>query len=504
MHFLAHTQLDTENFARTLSLWIRPGFVILLNGELGSGKSTFARAMIKELAAGVGEFDIPSPTFSLVQTYDTTRIPVAHVDLYRLNSPQEALELGLDELIQTHAVLVEWPKEIVEHISDHMLILTFSGSGDAREIAISATGAWQQALSRNTQIVRFLKTSGHENVARRFLDGDASSRRYEKIEILPTPVILMDMPQRSDGPAIKNGKPYSAIAHLAEGLNAVVAINDQLCDFDYSAPRVLSCDMEQGLALIEDLGPNVYGSLMRAGQDMTEPMHMAVGVLADMAARDWPTALQNRDGKIYYMPPYDEQAQLVEVDLLPAWFHAHIHYSPAPDHLHASFEHLWKEVLPLTLPARSHWVLRDFHSPNLIWIPDRQGLKRVGVIDTQDALLGHPAYDLASLLQDARVDIDFVFADQLYAHYVSLRHAQGPFDEAEFSQAYAILGAQRATKILGIFARLNMRDGKPQYLHHMPRVSRYLARNLQHPALAKLKTWYETYLPDALMIGKRA
>ena len=116
--------------------------------------------------------------------------------------------------------------------------------------------------------------------------------------------------------------------------------------------------------------------------------------------------------------------------------------------------------------------------------------------------MGNPAYDLASMLQDARTDIDFTFADRLYAHYVSLRHANGLFDEIEFARTYAILGAQRATKILGIFARLNMRDGKPQYLQHMPRVSHYLARGLQHPALAGVKAWFEAHMPAALEIGK--
>ena len=101
-----------------------------------------------------------------------------------------------------------------------------------------------------------------------------------------------------------------------------------------------------------------------------------------------------------------------------------------------------------------------------------------------------------------RTDIDFAFADRLYAHYVSLRRAQGPFDATEFGRAYAILGAQRATKILGIFARLNSRDGKPQYLQHMPRVSRYLAHGLEHPVLAGVKAWYERHMPAALDIGK--
>jgi len=141
------------------------------------------------------------------------------------------------------------------------------------------------------------------------------------------------------------------------------------------------------------------------------------------------------------------------------------------------------------------WTLRDYHSPNLLWLPERKGLRRVGIIDTQDCVMGHPAYDLVSMLQDARVDIDFNRADELFDHYCGLRAAQGQFDAREFSRAFAILGAQRATKILGIFARLFKRDGKPIYLNHIPRVARYLKRNLEHADLAVLKSWYDRNLP---------
>jgi N-acetylmuramate 1-kinase len=147
-------------------------------------------------------------------------------------------------------------------------------------------------------------------------------------------------------------------------------------------------------------------------------------------------------------------------------------------------------------------VLRDYHSPNLLWLPERKGMARVGLIDTQDCLLGHPAYDLASMLQDARVDIEFGFADELYEHYCDLRRKQGAFDRAEFDIAYSILGAQRATKILGIFARLSKRDGKHGYLRHVPRVSRYLERDLAHPRLSKLKAWFDRHLPAAAREGR--
>ena len=148
------------------------------------------------------------------------------------------------------------------------------------------------------------------------------------------------------------------------------------------------------------------------------------------------------------------------------------------------------------LSEQTVWTLRDFHSPNLLWLAAREGIAKVGVLDFQDCVLGHPAYDVVSLLQDARVDVLEEEEVNLLAYYASLRREGGAsFDIAGFLRAYAILGAQRATKILGIFARLDERDHKPQYLAHMPRVENYLGRNLRHPALAELKYWYEENLP---------
>ena len=142
------------------------------------------------------------------------------------------------------------------------------------------------------------------------------------------------------------------------------------------------------------------------------------------------------------------------------------------------------------------WVMRDYHSPNLIWLDENQGNARVGIIDTQDAVMGSPAYDLVSLLQDARLDVAAAVEQEMLAHYASCRLAgNASFDDAAFRASYAILGAQRAAKILGIFARLSKRDGKHGYLRHIPRVSALLERNLQHPALTELKAWFDQYLP---------
>jgi aminoglycoside/choline kinase family phosphotransferase len=146
--------------------------------------------------------------------------------------------------------------------------------------------------------------------------------------------------------------------------------------------------------------------------------------------------------------------------------------------------------------AASTWVLRDFHSPNLLWMPAREGLAQIGLLDFQDAVMGPAAYDVASLLQDARVDVPEMMEIALLARYTRARLKADPaFDVPGFARLYAMLAAQRASKILGIFARLDSRDGKPQYLRHMPRVSRYLQRALAHPALEALNAWYRSHVP---------
>jgi aminoglycoside/choline kinase family phosphotransferase len=162
----------------------------------------------------------------------------------------------------------------------------------------------------------------------------------------------------------------------------------------------------------------------------------------------------------------------------------------------ADFVNIWTEALAEVVAAPPTWTLRDYHSPNLLWLEDREGTARVGLLDFQDAVLGPPAYDVASLLQDARITVEPDLELRLVSLFARERKAaDAAFDVAAFARAYAIMGAHRATKVLGIFARLDKRDGKPQYLRHLPRIEAYLARNLAHPVLSKLKSWYQTHVP---------
>jgi N-acetylmuramate 1-kinase len=486
---------STESLAQELALWARPGQCILLSGELGSGKSTFARAFVRALANDDQDFDIPSPTFSIIQPYEQTRVPVAHIDLYRLNLPAEVEELGLGELLEGHVLLVEWPEKFPKNISRDCLDIKISGTGQNRVLTVEASGGWKALLTRNGRINSFIETSTLRGGKRSFLEGDASSRRYESVTAGQSTALLMDMPRRPDGPIVRDNKTYSAIAHLAESIGSVVGINDYLFKLGFSAPEIYDLDLESGLAIIESLGAQVYGKMLLRGDDMREPMMAAVDVLVDIANRKWPAIVPVRERAEHRIAKYDPSAMMIEVDLLPSWYWPHAKNSKLPDDIRAEFASTWKTLIAKLETGHPVWTLRDYHSPNLLWMPERVGVRRVGLIDTQDCVMGNPAYDLVSLLQDARVDIDFRFADDLFEYYCGLRSTTGNFNRDGFTEDFAVLGAQRATKILGIFARLFKRDGKPAYLKHIPRVSRYLARNLAHPALAQLKDWHDRYLP---------
>ena len=153
--------------------------------------------------------------------------------------------------------------------------------------------------------------------------------------------------------------------------------------------------------------------------------------------------------------------------------------------MRAEFVAMWRDLLSKPAAAARTWVLRDFHSPNLIWLAERAGIAKVGIIDFQDTVLGPAAYDLVSLLQDARIDVPEQLELALLTRYIKARRAADEsFDPAGFAELYAIMSAQRNTRLLGTFARLNRRDGKPQYLRHQPRIWTYLSRSLAHPALA--------------------
>jgi tRNA threonylcarbamoyl adenosine modification protein YjeE len=490
--------------AELLALHARPGDTIALSGELGAGKTTFARAFVRALL-GDPEAEVPSPTFTLVQTYDAARFPVAHFDLYRLSSGEEVAELGLDEALTRGVVVVEWPERAWHALPASRLEIRLEdgSSPELRNLKLVAHGGWSSKLARLEQVLCFCAEHVGAEALRRarvtYLQGDASPRAYARIARDQSTLVLMDAPRMPDGPPIRDGLPYSRIAHLAEDVRPFVAVARALTQRGLAAPHIEALDMDAGLLLLEDLGDQTFGRALEAGYAQAELWRTAVDALVSLRRSGPPGPLALPTGEVHALPHYDRQALSIETELLLDWYWPALNGAPAPATAWTEFRALWNAEFDILLELPKGWILRDYHSPNLMWRPQRQGIGRVGILDFQDALSGPWAFDLVSLLQDARVDVPAELEAELFDYYCRQVAAIEPdFDRTSFAHAYSVLGAQRNTKILGIFARLAKRDGKPAYLHHIPRIWRYLERDLSQPSLAALRDWYDRNFPTTM------
>lgn len=309
----------------------------------------------------------------------------------------------------------------------------------------------------------FLQSTGWRNAARRHLAGDASDRRYDRLSMAGNTAVLMDAPPgKGDDPAIF----MSVAAHLA-GLGL-------------SAPRIIALDLIHGFLLLEDLGDGLYAREITRDPALEAPLYAAAtDVLIHLQAAAPAPALPN-------LAPADwAHAARFALD----WYR----FSITGDRANGSaFVSCLTDLISTHANGPRVMILRDYHAENLLWLPDRMGLARVGLLDFQLAQLGQPGYDLVSLLQDARRDVSSTTEQQMCARMCA---AYG-VDAAAFQASYAVLGAQRSLRILGIFARLCLLDGKPQYLPLIPRVWGQLQRNLAHPALAPLAAICANLLPE--------
>jgi N-acetylmuramate 1-kinase len=313
---------------------------------------------------------------------------------------------------------------------------------------------------RAAQIEAFLRAAGFACARREPLAGDASLRRYGRLHDGPRPAVLMDAP-----PGVIDVRPFLAIAAWLRGRG-------------WSAPEVLAADPAAGLVLLEDLGDRLFTRAIADDPALEEALYAAAADLLVAIQRAEPPA---------DLPPYDDAWLLREAALLTEWSAPDLNECARADYLDS-----WRAVLPQARVGAEALVYVDYHADNLLWLPERVGLARVGLLDFQDARLGPPAYDLASLLMDARRDVAPELAARMIARFLA---ARPELDPDAFAAAYAILGAQRNAKILGLFTRLARRDGKPRYLAPLPRVRAHLAAGLAHPALEPVRAWFERHLP---------
>lgn len=355
-------------------------------------------------------------------------------------------------------------------------------------------------MNREERMRAFLAASGWGDAQVTPLPGDASTRSYARLADGARRALLMNQPQGAESPAAppdasaeqRRALGYNAVARLAGAdVGRFAAVAQHLRDAGLSAPDVYACDAAQGFMLLEDLGDGLFADVAAAGGDERALYRNAMEVLAQLHTQPLPEAM---GGKPLFA--YDETALLAEVDLLTEWYFPHaLGRAATPDEI-AEHRALWRAALAPVLAAPKVFVHRDYHAQNLLWLPERTGPQRTGLIDFQDAVAGSRAYDLVSLLEDARRDVAPEVAQAAVAHYLEMMAAQGArLEEDAFRAEMAAIAAQRNAKIAGIFARLFRRDGKARYLAHLPRVWGHLARDLAHPSLAPLRAWYDRTIP---------
>ena len=480
----------TERLGEDLARALRRGDVLALSGEIGAGKSTLARALIRAMADDA-ELEVPSPTFTLVQAY-ATRIPVSHFDLYRLTDPGEARELGLDEAMETGICLIEWPERAGALLPDSAITLTLTEQGQGRAAVISGPAEAMDRIHRTIAIRSFLQEHHLGAARRRWFQGDASTRAFELVKDGEGPgLVLMDHPEKPDLSPVVNGRSYRQTARITWTVTPFIAVANALRQHGFAAPKIVAQNRESGLLLMENLGD---GKITGAdGAPIAARYRAAAELLAELHLTKIPRGLSLGAGETYELPPYDRDALMIEARLMLDWYVPKKLGRAASEAEAQRFESLWDELITQLARAETGMILRDYHSPNVIWREDRQGKDRIGLVDIQDALYGPLSYDVSSLAQDARVSIPPELEALVLRAYMDARAAAGQFDEAGFRLSYAITALQRATKILGIFVRLHQRDGKPDYLKHLPRIENYVRGAIRHPALAKLADFYSSF-----------
>lgn len=326
--------------------------------------------------------------------------------------------------------------------------------------------------SSNPKYMPFLEKHGWKEKEISFLAGDASHRRYYRLGSEEgSHVLLMDAP-----PPMENIENFIQIDRI-------------LWDMGFSVPEILATDMDQGLALIEDFGDHTYTRILEDKKKYDPLYETAVDVLISLHKKFDPSLHAN-------LRPYTLEEYMREANLFIEWYYPKIFKEDLSDAGRKAWVHCWEDALKVALTSQKTLVLRDYHIDNLLWLKNRKGIQRCGLLDFQDALVGSTTYDLVSLLEDARHDVPKEIQNRMITRYLDAFPKLGHDD---FFKEYYTVGAQRNTKIIGIFSRLAFRDGKRKYLVCIPRLWKWLENDLAHPHLKSVKEWFDYYVPQ----GKR-
>ena len=356
-------------------------------------------------------------------------------------------------------------------------------------------------VERDALKAAFLSSAGLGEARRAPLAGDASTRAYERLYLADgSRRIFMDQPPVESAscppdadPETRRALGYNALARLAAGrVDAFVAVAGWLNRAGLSAPRIEAFDVGQGLAIMEDLGDDLFGVLIAGGADEVPLYEAAVEALVHMQSTPVPDRLGAEAGLDWPILTYDALALQTAADLLPDWLPALRPQVRIDAAARADWEALWRPILQRGEAGASVFSHRDYHVENLIWLPQREGPARVGMVDFQDAVLAHPAWDLSMLLHDARRDVSPTLSEAMLERYLD---SAGRMDDPQFVPDFRALGALNISRIIGVFARLVVRDGRPRYEAFLPRMWGYLDACLADPGLSDLRDWLDACVP---------
>ena len=356
---------------------------------------------------------------------------------------------------------------------------------------------------REQQRLDFLRTAGLAEAVRAPLPGDASTRRYER---LTTPsglsLMLMDQAPAAESPPAdpswtperRKAEGWNAVARLSAGrIEAFAAVAAHLKSIGLSAPEIVAVDAAAGLAVLEDFGDDLFARVIEAGTPEAPLYLAAVEALATLHDAPAPAVLAGPAGD-WPLLTYDETALQGGADLFVEWMPKLDPSLTFDRAAHEAWRAAWAPITARGAAGATVMAHRDYHAENLIRLPNRSGAGLVGLIDFQDAVRAHPAWDLHSLLQDARRDVSPDLEARALEHYFNLRPDT---DREAFRRDYAGLAALNEARILGIFARLIVRDGKPRYRAFMSRMWVHLNANLKAPGLEDVALWFDTHVPEA-------
>lgn len=470
----------TEQLAADIAPYLLPSDVIGLQGYLGAGKSHFARALIRAL--GSKQKHLPSPTFTLIQVYDDTRMPVAHTDFYRLSAPEEADELNLEPFLKHGLTLIEWPENAPHVMPKTTLWIHFDDDGHGRKVTLKGEG-WdkrfglfaaecRRASTEKGRLKYLEDTTGKRGQLVTPVSDDASFRSYWRVRGEENCRILMDAP-----PPIENLPLFVEIGKFLETVGV-------------HSPHVYHMDGKKGYAMIEDMGKYTFFDAMNHGADLLTLYEKAVDVLIHLA--------NTTRGPV---GDYTEAQFLDEASVFCDW------YMPVTNGhaTHTADRQQFRDIMAgfyKTVMAVPHTtMLKDYHCQNLMLLGKPEDVKKgsskakiaeniadVGVLDFQDAKIGPVTYDLASLLYDVRFDVPEHVHDVLIDRL--LAGLDQKIDRQTFMVAMRLIEIQNLLRIAGVFSRLAFRDGKKHYLDFMPRLWRHFDKLIaQTPEAQPLVTF---------------